>query len=143
MTESIETAERLFIEDFDTWDMTGYYLYSKLLRSGVSRHIGTGGTHATATKAIPSGAIGNPGIRGPPKSQLTAAQIRTQMPVQIGGGSLSITELLRDLDQPHEMGTELIQLLGRGLISHGRSGYTRVDKRRMLGGTSLPSDCAQ
>jgi hypothetical protein len=33
----------LFIEDFDTWDMTGYYLYSKLLRSGVSRHIGTGG----------------------------------------------------------------------------------------------------
>src|SRR5208283_5197798 len=41
--ESIEEAERLFIEDFDTWDMTGYYLYSKLLRSGVSRHIGTGG----------------------------------------------------------------------------------------------------
>jgi len=33
----------LFIEDFDTWDMTGYYLYSKLLRSGVSAHIGTGG----------------------------------------------------------------------------------------------------
>jgi hypothetical protein len=32
----------LFIEDFDTWDMTGYYLYSKLLGSGVSRHIGTG-----------------------------------------------------------------------------------------------------
>src|SRR5208282_1306014 len=43
--ESIEEAERLFIEDFDTCDMTGYYLYSKLLRSGVSRHIGTGGTH--------------------------------------------------------------------------------------------------
>ena len=42
--ESREDAERLFIEDFDTWDMTGYYLYSKLLRSGVSRHIGTGGT---------------------------------------------------------------------------------------------------
>jgi hypothetical protein len=41
--ESIETAERLFIEDFDTWGMTGYYLYSKLLRSGVSGHIGTGG----------------------------------------------------------------------------------------------------
>src|ERR1700677_1162146 len=41
-TESREDAERLFIEDFDTWDMTGYYLYSKLLRSGVSRHIGTG-----------------------------------------------------------------------------------------------------
>jgi len=34
----------LFIEDFDTWDMTGYYLYSKLLRSGVSAHIGTGGS---------------------------------------------------------------------------------------------------
>jgi hypothetical protein len=33
----------LFIEDFDTWDMTGYYLYSKLLRSGVSAHIGTWG----------------------------------------------------------------------------------------------------
>jgi LytS/YehU family sensor histidine kinase len=33
----------MFIEDFDTWDMTGYYLYSKLLRSGVSAHIGTGG----------------------------------------------------------------------------------------------------
>ena len=43
-TESIEEAERLFIEDFDTWDMTGYYLYSKLLRSGVSAHIGTWGT---------------------------------------------------------------------------------------------------
>jgi outer membrane protein TolC len=43
LTESIEEAERLFIEDFDTWDMTGYYLYSKLLRSGVSHHIGTGG----------------------------------------------------------------------------------------------------
>jgi hypothetical protein len=38
-TESIEDAEILFIEDFDTWDMTGYYLYSKLLRSGVSAHI--------------------------------------------------------------------------------------------------------
>ena len=45
MTDSIEeTGERLFIEDFDTWDMTGYYLYSKLLRSGVSGHIGTWGT---------------------------------------------------------------------------------------------------
>jgi putative transposase len=44
MAESIETAERLFIEDFDTWGMTGYYLYSKLLRSGVSGHIGTGGS---------------------------------------------------------------------------------------------------
>jgi hypothetical protein len=43
MAESIETAERLFIEDFDTWGMTGYYLYSKLWRSGVSGHIGTGG----------------------------------------------------------------------------------------------------
>jgi hypothetical protein len=42
-TESTEDAERMFIEDFDTWDMTGYYLYSKLLRSGVSAHIGTGG----------------------------------------------------------------------------------------------------
>lgn len=44
MAESIETAERLFIEDFDTWGMTGYYLYSKLLRSGVSGHVGTGGS---------------------------------------------------------------------------------------------------
>src|ERR1039457_2708342 len=43
LTESIEEAERLFIEDFDAWDMTGYYLYSKLLRSGVSAHIGTWG----------------------------------------------------------------------------------------------------
>jgi hypothetical protein len=43
LTESIEEAERLFIEDFDTWDMAGYYLYSKLWGSGVSRHIGTGG----------------------------------------------------------------------------------------------------
>src|SRR5450631_522383 len=42
-TESIEEAERLFIEDFDTWDMTGYYLYSKFLRSCVSAHIGTWG----------------------------------------------------------------------------------------------------
>ncbi len=30
--ESINEAERLFIVDFDTWDMTGYYLYSILLR---------------------------------------------------------------------------------------------------------------
>ncbi len=44
LTESIEEAERLFIEDFDTWDMAGYYLYSKLWGSGVSRHIGTGGS---------------------------------------------------------------------------------------------------
>ena len=29
LTESIAEAERLFIEDFDTWDMTGYYPYSK------------------------------------------------------------------------------------------------------------------
>jgi hypothetical protein len=43
LTESIEEAERLFIEDFDTWDMTGYYLYSKYWRAGVSAHIGTGG----------------------------------------------------------------------------------------------------
>jgi hypothetical protein len=34
----------LLIEDFNTWDMTNYYLYSKLLRSDVSRHIGTGGS---------------------------------------------------------------------------------------------------
>jgi hypothetical protein len=46
LTESIEEAERLFIEDFDTWDMTGYYLYSKLLRSGVSAHIGTWGNES-------------------------------------------------------------------------------------------------
>src|SRR5882762_7679310 len=51
MAESIETAERLFIEDFDTWGMTGYYLYSKLLRSGVSGHIGTGGTRAQSPSA--------------------------------------------------------------------------------------------
>ena len=43
LTESIEEAERLFIEDFDTWDMTGYYPYSKYWRAGVSAHIGTGG----------------------------------------------------------------------------------------------------
>jgi hypothetical protein len=48
LTESIEEAERLFIEDFDTWDMTGYYLYSKLWRSGLSAHIGTWGA-PTAT----------------------------------------------------------------------------------------------
>ena len=46
LAESIEEAERLFIEDFDTWVMTGYYLYSKLWRSGVSGHIGTGGADA-------------------------------------------------------------------------------------------------
>ncbi len=52
MTDSIgETGERLFIEDFDTWDMTGYYLYSKLLRSGVSGHIGTWGSSATRSVA--------------------------------------------------------------------------------------------
>src|ERR1022692_2889469 len=43
LTESIEEAEGLFIEDLDTWVMTGYYLYSKLCRAGVSAHIGTGG----------------------------------------------------------------------------------------------------
>src|ERR1017187_1254233 len=43
LTESIADAERLFIEDFDTWDMTGYYLYSKYCRAGVSAHIGTWG----------------------------------------------------------------------------------------------------
>ena len=44
MTDSIEeAAERLFTEDLDTWDMTGYYLYAKLLSSGVSGHIGTWG----------------------------------------------------------------------------------------------------
>ena len=46
LTESIDEAERLFIEDFDTWDMTGYYLYSKYWRAGVSAHIGTGGREA-------------------------------------------------------------------------------------------------
>jgi hypothetical protein len=49
LTESTEEAERLFIEDFDTWDMTGYYLYSKLLRSGVSAHIGTWGLEGRAS----------------------------------------------------------------------------------------------
>jgi hypothetical protein len=44
LTESIAEAERLFIEDFDTWDMIGYYLYSKYWRAGVSAHIGTWGT---------------------------------------------------------------------------------------------------
>jgi DNA-binding transcriptional LysR family regulator len=43
LTESIEEAERLFMEDFDTWVMAGYYLYSKYWRAGVSGHIGTGG----------------------------------------------------------------------------------------------------
>ena len=51
LTESIEEAERLFIEDFDTWDMTGYYLYSKYWRAGVSAHIGTGG--AEGKVAVP------------------------------------------------------------------------------------------
>jgi hypothetical protein len=46
LTESIEEAERLFIDDFDTWDMIAYYLYSKSWRAGVSRHIGTGGIGA-------------------------------------------------------------------------------------------------
>jgi hypothetical protein len=46
LTESIAEAESLFIEDFDTWDMTGYYLYSKYWRAGVSAHIGTGGPDA-------------------------------------------------------------------------------------------------
>jgi hypothetical protein len=49
LAETIEEAERLFIEDFDTWDMTGYYLYSKLWRSGVSGHIGTGGAQTRRT----------------------------------------------------------------------------------------------
>jgi len=33
--------------------MTGYYLYSKLLRSGVSRHIGTGGFNVGGNKYRP------------------------------------------------------------------------------------------
>jgi hypothetical protein len=45
----MEDAERLFIEDFDTWDMTGYYLYSKYWRAGVSAHIGTGGNDGHGT----------------------------------------------------------------------------------------------
>src|ERR1700732_2182988 len=49
LTESIAEAESLFIEDFDTWDMTGYYLYSKYWRAGVSAHIGTGGWNTRAT----------------------------------------------------------------------------------------------
>src|SRR5882672_4083489 len=55
--DSIEEAgEILFIEDFDTWVMTGYYLYSKLLRSGVSRHIGTGGArHRHTSLKFPKG----------------------------------------------------------------------------------------
>ena len=53
--ESAEEAERLFIEDFDNWDMTGYYLYSKLLRSGVARHIGTGGRRHRLPKKSSSG----------------------------------------------------------------------------------------
>jgi hypothetical protein len=49
MTESIEDAgERVFIEDFDTWAMTGYHLYTKLWRSGVSAHIGTWGVQRRA-----------------------------------------------------------------------------------------------
>src|SRR6202051_2492839 len=54
LTESIEEAERLCIEDFDTWVMTGYYLYSKLWRSGLSAHIGTWGGRA---RSIDSTAI--------------------------------------------------------------------------------------
>jgi hypothetical protein len=50
-TESMEDAERLFIEDFDTWDMTGYYLYSKYWRAGVSAHIGTGGRQIACPRA--------------------------------------------------------------------------------------------
>src|ERR1017187_8020418 len=59
LTESIEEAESLFIEDFDTWDMTGYYLYSKLLRSGVSAHIGTWGA-ATRPGAAAASALYDP-----------------------------------------------------------------------------------
>jgi hypothetical protein len=62
LAESIEEAERLFIEDFDTWDMTGYYLYSKLLRSGVSGHIGTGGTDSWRPTAV-GGPIDLPGAK--------------------------------------------------------------------------------
>jgi hypothetical protein len=52
LTESIEEAERLFMEDFDTWVMAGYYLYSKYWRAGVSGHIGTGGArHRTDSMA--------------------------------------------------------------------------------------------
>jgi hypothetical protein len=37
------------------WDMMGYYLYSKLLRSGLSRHIGTGGTYLFQPPGAPGG----------------------------------------------------------------------------------------
>jgi hypothetical protein len=63
LAESIEEAERLFIEDFDTWDMTGYYLYSKLLRSGVSGHIGTGGSCNPFTKNASSVTVADMNIR--------------------------------------------------------------------------------
>jgi hypothetical protein len=52
LTESIEEAERLFIEDFDTSDMTGHYLYSKYWRSGVSGHIDTGGSKRTTVQGF-------------------------------------------------------------------------------------------
>ena len=70
LTESIAEAERLFIEDFDTWDMTGYYLYSKLLRAGVSAHIGTGGNALDDIDIGPhllwddTSALGAPPVRG-------------------------------------------------------------------------------
>ncbi len=52
--DSIEdVGERLVIEDFDTLDMTGYYLYSKLWRSGVSAHSGTWGSRADDPIALP------------------------------------------------------------------------------------------
>src|SRR5216683_885885 len=35
LTESIEAAEILFIEDFDTWVMTGYYLAMRRMRSTI------------------------------------------------------------------------------------------------------------
>jgi hypothetical protein len=70
--ESTEDAERLFIEDFDTWDMTGYYLYSKLLGSGVSRHIGTGGYGTTAIAAIGNAARIARRVSGMPSPQAVA-----------------------------------------------------------------------
>src|SRR5260370_3672298 len=66
LAESTEEAETLFIEDFDTWDMIGYYLYSKLLRSGLSRHIVTGGWRLAGQNSEPP-----PQPRGPPNAHPT------------------------------------------------------------------------
>ncbi len=114
MTDSIgETGERLFIEDFDTWDMTGYYLYSKLLRSGVSGHIGTWG--------------GAGRRRGPPR--------KVRQGVVVGDYSLAVKPMPRALGCGGFMTSVMAESMETMALSMFREGVGRKARITVLLGT--------